>query len=264
MNGFDEKMPNLSEVQTLIKLGLEEVRSSPKHILRAEIRRSIYRIICPAAESPLFIDQLRDAKTNSWPVGYFKYTWLVLLTARKVLPVLKDYARRNIQEKEKHSGLINFPGRILMVAEKVARRKIEINEANSLLCSDFYLGMSGAGLAFPYPVSCSAFASYEALVMMLYGANRYDLSQKVVEAFSAIDENAPGIWSKNYFPIDAIQPNFYSAYFLDEQTVQDRKTGYPSIFHPPIPIRYDLEKRLTFWEWWLSSAVPEALERSDD
>jgi len=97
------------------------------------------------------------------------------------------------------------------------------------------------------------------LNMLLYGYGS-DVAYYAVEACSAIDENPRGVWFRNYYPIGNINPKFYTSYFLDEATIEDRKTGYPSIYLPPIPIRYDLQKRCDFWQWWLTEAIEKASE----
>jgi hypothetical protein len=248
------------ELQSLINSGLDELHRSEGHILGKEIRHSIYSAICPDIEAGLaFIDRLKRSEVEGWPNGYRKFACLVLLTAKHAFPIFEEYTQQIETDYEPLQDLIGLPKRIMEVAEAVASGNFEIDEAARLLSSDFYLGTSGICDAFSYPVSCAGMAASGTLDMALYGY-RGDVARHAVEAYSAIDENPRGVWFRNFYPIDMINPIFYASYFLDEATIKDRKTGYPSIYQPPIPIRYDLQKRFDFWEWWLTEAIVKACE----
>ena len=248
------------ELKALINSGLDEIHRSEKHILGKDIRHAIYRTICPDIDAGLtFIDRLKRSGAEGWPYGYHQYACLVILTAKHAFPIFEEFAKQFETDYEPLQELIALPNQILKVAEAVASGNYDIDEASILLSSDFYLGTSGIGHAFTYPVSCAGMAASGTLAMVLYGY-RGDVAHHAVEAYSAIDDNPRGVWFRNYYPIDSINPKFYASYFLDEATFKDRKTGYPSIYQPPIPIRYNLQKRFDFWQWWLTEAIVKACE----
>jgi hypothetical protein len=253
-------MPISPELQTLINSGLDELNWSEKYILGKDIRHSIYRTICPDVDAGLgFFDRLKQSATEGWPRGYRHFAQLVILTAKHAFPTFENVAQQFETDYDPLRELIALPKKILEVAEDVATGNFEIDEASRLLSSDFYFGTSGIGDAFTYPVSCAVMAASGTLDMILYGY-RGDVAYHAVEAYSAIDENPCGVWFRNYYPIGMINPKFYASYFLDEAAIDDRKTGYPSIYQPPIPIRYDLQKRFDFWQWWLTDAIEKASE----
>lgn len=263
-------MPVSPDIQALIAGGLDEVRQSPKFILSTESRHILYRALCPETGTDVnfafFEKYLRRANETGLPQGFRRYVWLLVLTAQYAQPVLEQYVAR-IPHLPASAGVLScaaLPATILNTTKQLLRNEIGFDEASDLMCHDFYDQLAGVDFAFTYPVFCAVKAPYDALRMILYGYDAgADVAQVAVEACAAIDENAPGVWVQNYFPIEGINPELYSAYFLDEETIADRKTGYPSIYHPPIPIRYELNKRLQFWEWWLIEAIPQAWALGD-
>jgi hypothetical protein len=268
-------MPVLPEIRALITAGLEEVHQSPKFILSTERRRAIYGALCPeatrwTAQQPgsqlAFFERLRVAAEQGLPDGFRQYAWLMVLTARSALLVLDQFMAQVPSTPEMGSlhHLGGLPAAILNVAERVISNDIDLDEVFDLACDEFHFGMAGVNHAFSYPVSCAALAASAALDMICLGyrPDSSDVARLAVEAHTSIDENAPGVWSKSYFPISLISPKDYAHYSLDAETVADRKTGYPSIYQPPLPIRYDLNKRLQFWEWWLTEAIPKAWTRA--
>jgi hypothetical protein len=258
-------MPISPELQALINTGLAELHGSEKHILSKEFRHSVYQALCPDVDAGLveFFDRLKQSEGAGWLHGYRPLASLIILTAKHAFPIFDTFAQQFETDfktdYEPLRELIVLPGRIIKVAEEVPSGAIEIDEAARLQSGDFYLGTSGMCDAFTYPVSCAGMAASFILDMLLYGYIN-DIAYYAAEACSAIDENPRGVWFHNYYPIGKINPAFYASYFLDEATVQDRKTGYPSIYLPPIPIRYDLQKRFDFWQWWLTEAIEEACE----
>jgi hypothetical protein len=253
-------VPITPELQTLINKGLNEINRSEKHILGKDIRHSIYSAICPDIDAGMrFFDRLKRSAIEGWPPGFRHFAQLVIRTAKHAFPIFESYAKQFETHDNPLRELIALPEKILKVAGDVVTGSIEIDDASLLLSGDFYYGTSGIGDAFTYPVSCAGMAASDALKMILYGYFG-DVAHHAVEAYSAIDENPRGVWFRNYYPIDMINPEFYASYFLDEATNEDRKTGYPSIYQPPIPIRYDLQKRFDFWRWWLTEAIEKASE----
>lgn len=249
-----------SEAKTLIEACVREVESSPHHILSAESRRRVYDTLWPLRHSGFaFFEDLRRTSGSNRPKWYGSFARFVVLTAQYSLPVWERFVDQATAEKRKSYELDGLPYKMLDVAWQVLADTMNADDASALLCSDFYLGMSGVNHLYPYPVSRAVLATYDALDMTLYG-NFRDIAWNAVEAYTAFDENGDGVWAQNYFPISSINPKFYAAYFLDEDTVNDRMTGYPSIYLPPIPIRYDEDKRLEFWRWWLTEAIPTALD----
>jgi hypothetical protein len=254
-------MPISAELQALINTGLAELHGSEKHILGKEFRHSIYRALCPNVDAGMvgFFDRLKQPDGAGWPPGYLPFASLIILTAKHAFPIFEAFAQQFESDYEPLRELIALPGHIIKAAEQVPSGAIEIDEAANLQSGDFYYGTAGICNAFKYPVSCAGMAASLTLDMLLYGYKN-DIAYYAVEACWAIDENPRGVWFRNYYPIGNINPAFYASYFLDEATIEDRKTGYPSIYLPPIPIRYDIQKRFDFWQWWLTEAIEEACE----
>lgn len=261
-------MPVSDKVQALITSGLEEVHRSPKYVLGAGLRRAIFLALCPEADvRPVLPEPLFRLNDGAPPEGFRRYAWLALLTARRAHLVVEQFvAETPLTPATKVAlSIAALPAEILAAAEQVLKGGMDFEAASDLMGSDFYFGMSGVNYFFTYPVSCAAEAVYDALSMILSGLRLdvRDATWRMVEAHSAIDDNPPGVWSKNYFSIHGINPKFYASYFLDEATVADRKTGYPSIYELPVPIHYNLDIRLREWEWWLTEAIPQAWDMGE-
>ncbi len=127
---------------------------------------------------------------------------------------------------------------ILEVAESLLQNKMSFEEAY-LRVSSFSTGRNTYTKTF-YDVHCSFEAAYLALELIIHGTGKRDAEPNdpfgvgndyfiecAVKAYTSIDKNPIGTW------------------------------------YDGIPIEYNLQKRLEFWEWWLTQAIPQAWELAD-
>ncbi|HEX2911169.1 MAG TPA: hypothetical protein VH186_10205 [Chloroflexia bacterium] len=236
--------------------------------------------------------------------GLADYTlgWLAILTARKVLPVCEliwkqvqkerpvltpdgfNLLLKNIQDKEiefseetrkSYQGNQFWnnepevrPQELLQVGESLLQHKLTFEEAEKQyeILSYEYEGLSRR---VTYEVDYALGAVDAAVDFIINGVKGRNLTQAgirqdadffviaALEAFTALDKNPPGAHSGEI-----------PEYVMDELILTKRSPTIEEInqllSEPLIPIEYDLEKRLQFWEWWLTEAIPQAWELAQE
>lgn len=222
------------ETKSLITNFLEMVRRDPQHHLSPADRYVIYESLSPSRLSYLmekfdlgiyeFHQTLKNRFLNS-NLGDYTLYWLAILTVKK------DLSRKD--QGEYLSGLgsrhLDTVDEILQVAKEVLLNQFDFIEAHHKLLSDFWFFTD----SYVDYYSCLKYSAILALSVILYcdetglgspqGEYSYedklydlmDYASEAVRAYTAIDKNLPG-------------------------TVDRGKIR--------IPIDFDAQKRLEFWE----------------
>lgn len=235
------------ETQSLITHYLELVQKEPKHNLDALARLKLYESFGPSTiglalpssigiSREQYYEYLRNRLLN-YTVADRALGWLGVLSAKKVLPVWE----RVWQQIEVEPDLQTKPQDILEVAEKLLLNDLDLSNSVIELFCEFNIAMS-IHLCVTYDVANSFKTAYYVLEKIIWGLHTLnptlpennqecydrdnDFVLRALEAYSVIDPNLPG---EHYAP-------------------------------NALPIKFDLPKRLEFWEWWLSEAIPQAWE----
>ncbi len=229
------------QTQQLIKQSLKTMRQNPMHHLKPTDRPAIYKSFDPARfDLPEYTkhgtafddDEFREFFSHQFlrcNQGDHAIGWLAILTVKQVL---QEWELKNLTEWE--SQYISTIQEILQVAQAVLTKKIEFIQAHDNLINDFWYFTH---FFVNYEISCLKNAAILALETIIYmkNLNGFPLDDQVEElsdfvgealkAYTATDENPPGA--------------------VDMEEII-------------IPIEFDARKRLEFWEWWLTEAIPEA------
>lgn len=248
------------QTKALINAYLKALRQNPQHQLKPMERVEIYKSFGPSHHS---LNRSKERATFGNPKGLPKrlhlstadltFGWLAIITSRKVLPIwLEAYPDENEDnKKDQYDFLGNKPTEMLKAAEGVLRGTVDADEAFGQVCGKFYDGLGALEYTTTEKVYCACAASYDTLEVILDGIDglrlegtrfaitdeeiRYgqrDFAAMAVRAYISIDKNEPGVWSKGKYKCTS---------------------SYD-------PLTLDCEKRLEFWEWWLTDAIPQAWE----
>lgn len=167
---------------------------------------------------PQKIDQY---KLNNWKNATqadYVLGWVALLTAQKVAPLWERVA-----EQSPFEGEIYEVPQMLEISEKLLKGKYDLLKAYNELVSDFWYFHRPNLTHDTYHTFCAAIAT---LSFIIHG-NRSggDFFEEAIDAYSSTAPNKPELHD---------EPD------------------------SPYPIEFDDRKRLEFWEWWLTEAIPQA------
>ena len=212
------------EVQQLCEEYLTRVRRSTEYQLTDQDRLELYLKFGYSR----ILSGIGPVSLPDYTNADIALCWLALLTAKKVAFICKrgpdDYEVREIDEVRE----------ILKTAEGYLNGRIMREQAEKVLDDYWYF--------FRPHLTCDVYkawaTSLSILEFIVYGIQtRKEISGfdtfvlESLEAFTVIDRNLPGEWDSE---------------------------------EPPIPMEYNIEKRLGFWEWWLSEALPQAWEMMNE
>lgn len=234
-------------LRQLIIEGLLALRGDLDHRLKPIHRLSIYQAI----SSPIDITMdrykllLTTGKLVSTP-GLMRYCNLQYLTAKYVLPVW-DKGTNGMM----FSGEIDPMGQILETVKGLLESKVDPIKANELYIGDYYYELDTATWNASYGGWLALSAAYKALGNVLGTPPFYRVSDFVLKdvdeykipfsndsafdavgAYSVMDDDPPEVWIKMHF----LNTEF----------------------------KFEKQKRLKFWEWWLTEAVPAAWNSVDE
>lgn len=210
------------EVQNLCQSYLEKIRQTPEHKLLDNDRLELY---LKFGHSRILYNTT-SIKVLDFTIADIALAWLAFLTAKKVGFICK----RAHNPYEFDISEADEVKEILRAAQAYLNKRMNFEDAANVLQEYWYFFRPHL----TYDVLCAWRASMNALDFILYGAQ--------------FKETVPGF---DHFVIDAVE-----AY-----TVIDRNLpGEGDQPEPPIPLEYDISKRLRFWEWWLIEAIPQAWE----
>lgn len=240
-------IPNIL-LQQLEEL-LAEVRTTQQHELKPLHRLHLYHTFNEFIDlSGSLYTRLVETNQLDLPKGQQKYIRLAILTARYVLPVWQQAVPAMVARDD--TLPVDLPQMMLDMAEGVLNSTVSPNEANNALCDDFYHAMGAIAYDVTYEVWCASNAAYSALKAVLgYKPFRIDeidvsvsddtlspgdgdVALSALNAFTASDNDAPGVWA------------------------------FTTKSHSPLS--FDIQKRLEFWEWWLTEAIPQAWELAQE
>lgn len=111
---------------------------------------------------------------------------------------------------------------ILRDAQALLRGTLDFNEAQGKLWSDYWYFTH---FFVKHDLACLNDAAVYTLATIINGQHEDDAVENAEKAYTVIDENEPGAVERDEIII---------------------------------PLEFDLQKRLEFWEWWLSEAIPQA------
>jgi hypothetical protein len=262
------------ETENLITSLLERVKSDPNHLITAPDRLRIYRSLGPSRvqfsekdikewQSLTFVwkkhpfDFLDDASTwvkpapvdensliDSYKTRLQTYSkadhvlnWLAILTVEHVLFIWEDWDWKLyiFSNRPKRNAR-----KIINTAKRVLNKTIPFKKAFDLFCEDFNLGLN-VDKGVPYHVYSVYEAAYYAFDFIVTYDNSYWVKFGVTnDNYDEAEYSQDFVMSsiKAYTSIDPNPPGEYKLW----------------------PLKFDLEKRLEFWVWWLNEAIPQAWE----
>jgi len=229
--------------------------------------------------SPALAEEEEEGKgdiilTSSSLADYTLY-WLAVITVKYVLSAWEQNKFDSYPHWSDEEDLIT-PHFILQTMESLLNRRISVKDAFLLYNNDFHDGIDKFMNHINYNAQCVYLAAYKAIQIPLYGrSNNYidnnyndeeidkstkDLGLKVKSsprdeikeevdfttnamlAYAAIDNNQPGEWQhiKGYVNLFTMR-------------TANRKANLQNIEISQV-------RRLEFWEWWLTEAIPQAWE----
>ncbi len=221
---------------------LDKIKSGDQHLEKND-RFSLYQSFGPSrlelpfyeAKKP-FNSTEKDSFHLNQILGFTQADYvlggLAILTAKHVSPIW-DKAWLQLPPEFKN---VATPNQILEIAQNILDRKIEINEKLFELCADFEIGLNIEEWV-TYDVASTYSAAYYTLHLILFGGQNLkhtfsfdteiaslcpDFASEALKGYSAIDKNPPGEG------------------FAEEM------------------VEFDPQRRLEFWEWWLTEAIPQA------
>jgi len=162
--------------------------------------------------------------------------YLTLITVQHILPIW------NRKPQEIPFENIVSPQHILDVIEGILKGKIPLTNALYKYSEEFNLGLNIKSWV-TYSVYCVYEAAYLALELVLDGFTLKD---------TVLFLDTSSIWYND---------NFLSAAVKAYSVLDTNKGGaWEFVEQLSLPINFDLQKRLEFWEWWLTEAIPQAWE----
>jgi hypothetical protein len=224
-------MPVPPEVQKLLDSTLADISGDPRHQLMPVRRLPIYQAL-QTASAPGTSDRVRG--------------WLALLAARRVLPqwqrAMPLYEDDDPDERGVEAN--KLAEHFLTRAESVLRRTVDLNVARKEDGDYWYVVGNIEEEIFDWREETDgplfyAFFALDAAYKALHEALGYEQLGRLKGWETRTDDTLPR------FAGDAAASAVIAA-----------SGGGDVVAGPPI----DPQKRLEFWEWWLTSAIPAAWE----
>jgi hypothetical protein len=178
------------------------------------------------------------------------FAWLTWVTAKKLVPIWKEHG---FEEYKFDEECCNNPFIMLEETENVLLGKHTPSEAFCTLNVVFHQDLATLEMDFTEKMCYAIVCAYESLELTLFGRNslqktdmfetadeavnkrNLDFARLAVKAYTSIDDNEPGVWGD---------------------------TTFSDV--PYKPLVYLVEKRLEFWEWWLTEAIPQAWQLAQE
>jgi len=191
------------------------------------------------------------------------FGWLAILTARKVLPIWTN------TKPEDYEG--NLAAEILTLAQELLLGRIDPYLAYKKWFGDYYHSIGNLLGDVNERTFYACKTAHDVLLAVLWGRKPIDYFDKESDQFN--DENIlEGRYRYSDFAANAV--NAWA--IIDENQVGDRSrwdsarrtamlTGRTDVvslkwLNRYKPVTFDPQKRLDFWEWWLTEAIPQAWE----
>jgi len=253
-------MPLPPETQQLIEQSLEAVRNDPQHNLNLYQRFAIYysfgqsRLHLPGYtkhgkdykydEADIVLESELEKLNNA----DFALGWLAILTTKKVEPIWNEvWEQIDTEEREWFIDECSFEEG-LRGCERLLLGELTYREGDDSLYENVYWTLNQAANRTTYNIAQAYQTLYDTVCFILNGLPGIYRGGKIVESLVAEDAHV------HDFTVPAVE-----AYSSIDESPRGESNCYP----PPIPIKYDLSKRLEFWEWWLTKAIPQAWELAE-
>jgi hypothetical protein len=239
--------------------------------------------------------QHRGLEFANFTIADYALSWLAVLTAERVLPIFDkiwqqienfdpveraatsaEQVAAKLQHEITHNELFLIALMnsseivpavdVLQIAKNLLQHNISFEEAE-IEYGGLYLADETVDRRATQEVGAAFMAAYEAVNFILFGPRSRIIPENEVDdsfvaaalvAYTVTDKNPPGA-----FAVDpgAVLIN------LAEMSKQIHEHGKPDpsfsmeyAEQEVIPLEYNLQKRLEFWEWWLTEAIPKAWE----
>jgi hypothetical protein len=285
----------------LIKQYITKIRNNDNHHLEAVKRLNIYKSFGVSRFLQPRYDKIGIRFNYSEMVGLYKnqfinltiadyaICWLAIVTVKKVL-----YMWDSVKEQTYLGNGIS-PKEILEIAENLLKDSTLFDKSFTYFINDVNMS-SNIKKDITYNTSSLYDAASSALGTVLCGLRGLeenslinskddeitdiygDFASEAVKAFSCIDKNKPGGWYQQRFWSLILKSQPYNKRFLDtnedeqnitEEFISDDYWSVTDDFEQTIesqnykPLEFDSIKRLEFWEWWLTEAIPQAWELAE-
>ncbi len=254
------KLPE--QTQHLIDQYLQELRRDPEHHLSGDKRSDIYEtfnssrlkqvselwdkadyVIYTDKPNPGDYKQLLKASFLNITKADFALYWLAVLSVEHVLSVYENFDTTLHEDNEKFDK--KLPRKILELAIKALYQEISFDEACQNLSNQFDNTYGYAASWLTYEVYCV----YEAACYVLNFILNHELTYQLVpEPDEIADSNFQD------FALSAMK-----AYSARDKNL----SGEWNNAEHKLPVEFDKQKRLEFWEWWLTEAIPQAWESAN-
>ena len=233
------------ETQQHCQQFLEKVRQDPNYHFNPYDRLILYNSFGPSNQfneaGRSQISRFRNGETSRYSLseGDKVFGWLAVITARKVLPIYEKTFPRGTTEKK------GSPAQMLDVAKNVLLGKEKPLKAYGDLCGKFYDSTTNIDFFLNEQLEFAMYTAYNALLVTLCGMGAGGSRKHFVTDDSQIKPGNEDFAATAMKTFCALDPNLPKGDFW--QQGNERK-----------PIGYSLIKRLEFWEWWLTEAIPQA------
>lgn len=221
--------------QKLITQFVNQFQSGGMKYLTKEQRHSIYKIFGAYKVEQI---QLNSKKILVMSEAARMFGWLAILTARKVIVI---WQRANVIAPNVDRDCSYDPVEMLEVAEGILRQTLDVEKANDALCNKFYFGIANLETLTTERTFRAMYAAYAALQVIFDGIEglllqNSDFASIAMKAYSLREDGLVGLWDSDEF--------------LSEYEYRAQKI--------------DSEKETQFWEWWLTEAIPQAWELTQE
>lgn len=257
-------------IQQLCTQFMDVICSRTHHILSLEERFVLYHSFGPSRldslgylkRSDLFnlqeYRQLMQTELLNFGIADYALSWLAILTAKHVLPVWDQLYK----QLAKDEPIEVTAQEVLQIAEDLLQHKITFDEAMETQ-DNFYWEGEKIARKVTHNIDCAFRAACATLDFILCGLPRRAYRSvegegsdffvtNALEAYTAIDRNPPGT-------LRGTVSDFLIENVLKVQKLENLPKEY-QFSDRILDIEYDLQKRLEFWEWWLTEAIPQAWE----
>jgi hypothetical protein len=217
------------EVTRVIESSIRLVYESPSFSLLPKNRLSIYS----------------SFESNNKSLSGKILGWLTLLSTQKVLFIWEQIEPTD-----------NLPQRMLNVAENVLKENMNVEEARMMFLFEFHEEAGERIFAeydeIRYKVEHVCEAAYDALRVTLGGKPFEGCKMKDIDE-GIVDEKLDYCWGDS---ASSAVIAFSGSDIIALQPLGNRVAKISAISPP----RLHPQKRLEFWTWWLTEAIPQAWE----
>jgi hypothetical protein len=228
--------------------------NSPKYSFPIKERLELYEafgiLSCPAtlAEKENRIENLKKGIINL-TIADTIVAWLAILSTQKVLPLFTlgvlPLQQRDVNYDVNIENYNQLPFRILELAEKILIEKEGIKKAWLQINNEFHYATDTVYSIYNYNSVCVFNASIDTLLSTL-GISLYDDLPK------ALFLEELGLRQVELVAGDAPSEAMMAYSLVDSEPIHHWDEWEPR--------KVDFAKRLEFWEWWLTEAIPQAWE----